>query len=361
MANTIFTDMIQSRGAAYRDQQIAAWSHYLAPIDDREGRLAGNSRRWGDASPDVQSRVVETLVESARDAGLGARETAHVLAIARIESGFNPDAAAGTTSASGLGQFIDKTGRSYGLDESNRFDVHAQSRALVAHFIDNRDLATRRGLGEAYIYKYHHDGPMLDSGGLALGREHVIPLIDAYTRFVQHTFGIEQSIEGRSSQSDPSSRNNPEASTSGELLREGQRGAGVAGLQAALAGLGFTDRRDVSLEVDGVFGPRTGEVVRAFQHTQGLQVDGVVGPETREALDRAMQVEQGRDVAAARITPVDSLLAAARSGDPDTLRSALETLSATRFGQMFQQAQAAHAAEPDRLAQAQQEQCGPER
>ncbi|OUL16964.1 hypothetical protein B0X78_03015 [bacterium AM6] len=119
----IYQDMVQPRGAAYSSDRIKSWSHYREPIDQSDGRLHGNSRRWGDATPEVQSRVIDTLIESAREKGLTPRETAHVLAIARVESGFNPDAAAGTTSASGLGQFIDKTGNHYHLNNRNRFDV----------------------------------------------------------------------------------------------------------------------------------------------------------------------------------------------------------------------------------------------
>ncbi|NYH46983.1 UNVERIFIED_ORG: putative chitinase [Xanthomonas campestris] len=147
--------------------------------------MHGESRRWGDASPQTQSRVIDSLIDASRDAGLSSRETAYVLAIARVESGFNPDAAAGTTSASGLGQFIDRTGAHYGVNASNRFDVHTQSQALVQHFIDNRDLARSRGEGEDYIYKYHHDGPSKDYGGLALSRREIAPHLDNYTQFVE--------------------------------------------------------------------------------------------------------------------------------------------------------------------------------
>lgn len=184
MPNEIYTDMLQPKGAEYRSSQIKPWSHYREPIDDTDGRLHGESRRWGDASPEVQSRVIDSLIESSREAGLTPRETAYVLAIARVESGFNPDAAAGTTSASGLGQFIDKTGKHYGLTNANRFDVDAQSDALVAHFVDNRNLARNRGQGEDYIYKYHHDGPTTDYGGLGLSRREIAPHLDQYEQFV---------------------------------------------------------------------------------------------------------------------------------------------------------------------------------
>ncbi|PZP61640.1 MAG: lytic transglycosylase [Pseudoxanthomonas spadix] len=183
--DTIYTDMVQPRGAGYRSDRIKPWSHYREPIDTGDGRLHGESRRWGDASPQTQSRVIDNLIDASREAGLSSRETAYVLAIARVESGFNPDAAAGTTSASGLGQFIDRTGSQYGVNNGNRFDVQTQSRALVQHFIDNRDLARSRGHGEDYIYKYHHDGPSKDYGGLGLSRREVAPYLDRYEHFVE--------------------------------------------------------------------------------------------------------------------------------------------------------------------------------
>lgn len=183
MPNDIYTNMVQPPGAAYRSNQIESWSHYREPIDESRP-LHGQSRRWGDASPEVQSRVIDSLIESSREAGLTPRETAYVLAIARVESGFNPDAAAGTTSASGLGQFIDRTGKHYGLNNANRFDVDSQSDALVAHFVDNRNLARDRGQGEDYIYKYHHDGPTKDYGGLGLAQRKVAPHLDEYEQFV---------------------------------------------------------------------------------------------------------------------------------------------------------------------------------
>jgi putative chitinase len=192
MSNDIYESMIQPRGREYRSEQIKPWSHYREPVDHSPDRLAGNSRIWGDASPEVQSRVIDTLIESSRNAGLTPRETAHVIAIARVESGFNPDAAAGTTSASGLGQFIDKTGRHYDLSNQNRFSPEAQADALVAHFIDNRNLAVSRGQGEEYIYKYHHDGPTRDYGGLGLSNREVAPHLNEYEAFVRQRLGLQQ-------------------------------------------------------------------------------------------------------------------------------------------------------------------------
>lgn len=172
-------------GAAYRDSQIVSYSHYLDDIVSSPGRVSGRSRRWGDASTETQQASVNSLIAASRDKGLTTRETALVLAIAGIESGYNPDAAAGTTSASGLGQFTDQTGKAYGLNKSNRWDVNAQANALVAHFLDNKRLADSRGQGEEFIYKYYHDGPSLDYGGLAISRSEVIPLANEIYLWLQ--------------------------------------------------------------------------------------------------------------------------------------------------------------------------------
>lgn len=195
MTDEIYQSMIQQRGREYRSDQIKPYSHYREPIDTTPGRLAGNSRVWGDASPEVQSRVIDELIDASQRAGLSPRETAHVLAIARIESGFNPDAAAGTTSASGLGQFVDRTGaglRNHPVNDTNRFDARSGADALVEHFIENRDLARRRGQGEEYIYKYHHDGPTRDYGGLGLSQREVMPRLDEYERFVDERLARRQ-------------------------------------------------------------------------------------------------------------------------------------------------------------------------
>jgi hypothetical protein len=75
----------------------------------------------------------------------------------------------------------------------------------------------------------------------------------------------------------------PSPSTRRPVLRRGSRGGAVGDLQARLnmwlmaqgaqSGLG-------KLAVDGVFGSRTQDVVRAYQQAQGLRADGVVGSQT---------------------------------------------------------------------------------
>jgi len=170
------------KGAAYRDDQIASYSHYREPVDTRPGRLAGRSRIWGDADLPVQKQAIDRLLAAGRAPRLNARRYALLLATAKIESGFNPDAAAGTTSASGLGQFIDKTGALYGLDDSNRFDLDEGVRALLAHFLDNAQLALERGKPDVWCYKYHHDGPVGDYGGEVLATGKFADLASLYQK-----------------------------------------------------------------------------------------------------------------------------------------------------------------------------------
>lgn len=65
-------------------------------------------------------------------------------------------------------------------------------------------------------------------------------------------------------------------------LRPGDKGENVKQLQRVLRLLGHYDG-----EVDGSYGPRTTDAVKAFQKAIGLNPDGVAGPETLEALRKA--------------------------------------------------------------------------
>jgi hypothetical protein len=176
--------MYATRGPAYRDDQIISSSHYKTEIDRSNGRLCGNSRRHGDASIQVQREVIGEIVDAAKESGLTKQDLAMVLAMARVESGFNPDAAAGTTTAAGLGQFIDRTGRSYGItSDRERFDVKVGARALIKHFLENKKLAEKAYSGRdmyVMIYALHHDGPSLAYGGVDISKSEVMPKYDLY-------------------------------------------------------------------------------------------------------------------------------------------------------------------------------------
>lgn len=62
-------------------------------------------------------------------------------------------------------------------------------------------------------------------------------------------------------------------------LRKGSGGDNVEELQAVL-----NAKYGAALEVDGIFGAKTEQAVKAFQSAKGLTADGVVGPKTWAAL-----------------------------------------------------------------------------
>ena len=65
-------------------------------------------------------------------------------------------------------------------------------------------------------------------------------------------------------------------------LSQGNAGPRVAALQKRLAALGNDPG-----PVDGAFGQKTDNAVRAFQKISSLKADGIVGPQTTAALDAA--------------------------------------------------------------------------
>ena len=69
-------------------------------------------------------------------------------------------------------------------------------------------------------------------------------------------------------------------------LKKGSKGQAVKDLQEALKALGF----DVGA-VDGVFGKKTEDAVKAFQKLQEIDADGIVGPVTWINIDEADQSE----------------------------------------------------------------------
>lgn len=69
-----------------------------------------------------------------------------------------------------------------------------------------------------------------------------------------------------------------------ELIRSGQRGEQVLGVQTKLVALGYDVPAD---ERAGFFGEGTLDSVRAFQQARGLIVDGIVGPDTWRELVEA--------------------------------------------------------------------------
>ncbi|QQR69456.1 MAG: transglycosylase SLT domain-containing protein [Alphaproteobacteria bacterium] len=174
------------KGGSYRADQVIKESHYNDPIDRTAGRLAGRSRKVGDADPDVQMKVIDMVIQTGQEKGMSNSGVAFILSIIREESGFNPDAAAGTTTAAGLGQFINTTWKentsvSTPVGQAGQFDAYISIQTMVSFFNKIKDKCERQGLGPEYYYAFYHDGlgssfvKGVDTPGTLLSRQDIIP------------------------------------------------------------------------------------------------------------------------------------------------------------------------------------------
>ncbi|TCV81083.1 hypothetical protein [Sulfurirhabdus autotrophica] len=147
----------------------------LKPIIEKPaGALAGLSRIHGDAAPLVQDKIIDILVEIGARYKLSYRDIAHLLLICKIESGFNPDAAAGTSSAGGLGQYtkvtvkeaaksnVSKLRLGFNLDLSGDyiFDAEHGAYGVVLSFMIAKEHAIEFFAKdyEKHLYLFHHEG-----------------------------------------------------------------------------------------------------------------------------------------------------------------------------------------------------------
>ena len=173
----------------YKSSTSVDHSNFKQPIV--EGGLRGNSRLAFDADIKVQNKVIDLIVEESKTQGLSAKETAMTLAIARHESGFNPDAASNLSSASGVGQFINETGSHFGLDDNNRWDANAQVKALVAHTKKTYDYVRRTKRPLSWVYKIHHDGyNHKDPKGLRIAEQSILPIYNGLLETIMKKTGF---------------------------------------------------------------------------------------------------------------------------------------------------------------------------
>lgn len=163
-------------------KETASYSHFNDPITFFDGALHGNSRRWGDAPAETQNAVISEILNQTSLRGWSTLNQSFALALARVESGFNPDAAAGSTSASGIGQLIDATASALGLQSESRFSIQGNVGAMLDLIDQNRLIAEERFPGStetagglALQYALYHDGPSLNYGGLEIAQQQVVP------------------------------------------------------------------------------------------------------------------------------------------------------------------------------------------
>jgi putative chitinase len=170
---------VTSPGAPY-DNPVP-YSHYNQPLE--KGGIRGYSRIWGDAPRETQSTVISQILTVGRRMKFNDEELAFALSVARTESGFNPDAAAGTTSASGVGQLIDRTAENLGVRGDMRFDVKENVNGFLSLLGSvlktSRNQLPRQSQNKIFerAYGLYHDGPSLKYGGQNLAKKVVTPQI----------------------------------------------------------------------------------------------------------------------------------------------------------------------------------------
>lgn len=121
--------------------------------------------------------VIDKIISLGSRLHLSYKDIAYALLLCYAESGFNPDAAAGTTSASGLAQYTRGTMKNFSrrakkylsqtlnMDETNVFDVDIGVYGVLAAYLFNKDLSEQWIISSdpdkfwQTIYMLHHDGP----------------------------------------------------------------------------------------------------------------------------------------------------------------------------------------------------------
>lgn len=164
------------KGKAYFDDQIKTFSLIsIYPDIDTSRKLRGNSRTIGDANKDVQDTIIDMIITIAVRYGLSYKEISYILLTTKVESGFNPDAAAGTTSAAGLAQgtvgFIndaltqseDILGFQLDLRNEEVFDAEKGCYAVIYSFLLNKSKVMESYTSDQseyweWLYLLHHDG-----------------------------------------------------------------------------------------------------------------------------------------------------------------------------------------------------------
>lgn len=172
---------VQSQTRPQDPTKVKSRSFFYDPIESRIP--CGKSRRWGDATPSNRIQCIDKLIARSIENGLSDEATAYLISMIYIESGFNPDAAAISTSACGLGQFINATAKAYGLVKATRFDADENVRAILQLWTELEAIAIKqtsylKDSDDLFItiYKYYHDGFARNYGGADIARTRILPL-----------------------------------------------------------------------------------------------------------------------------------------------------------------------------------------
>lgn len=152
-------------------ENIISGSRFTRTYDSEEVARNGIREFLSVGAPEwTQRESVRAILFHARKAGLPIEDQAVLLAIADIESGFNPMARAPTTSACGLFQFVKRTGESFSLSTSDCMNPWLNAKSEIEHYLYNFDRRVKRHVNDLsgaervfrtfeLSYYLHHDGP----------------------------------------------------------------------------------------------------------------------------------------------------------------------------------------------------------
>lgn len=151
-------------------------------------QLRGMGSGWGAATQEVKNEVMLRILDYS--ASLAPEDQAVLLGIARLESGFNPDAKSSSSSASGVFQIISRTANNLGLSGGEVFDADKNIEAAVVLYRQilkelEADYPDARGDQRAIIiYGLYHDGPSNTGDGQGIARRDLVPYLAGYRNTV---------------------------------------------------------------------------------------------------------------------------------------------------------------------------------
>lgn len=167
----IHNQMIMGKISDQTIDRIIEGSRFSRPFDAEAINKSGPQELLRVGAPVwIQREGVRAILYHARKSGLAIEDQAVLLAIADIESGFNPIARAPTTTACGLFQFVKKTGEIFGLPHTDCMDPMANAHAQISHYQYNFERRVRPFVEQLagpervfrtfeLSYYLHHDGP----------------------------------------------------------------------------------------------------------------------------------------------------------------------------------------------------------
>ena len=202
----IYDILRTSKGKAY--SSAADHSLLFTPLDTSR-KIRGNSRVHGDVSEENRKLIIDKIISVGARYHLNYKDIAYALLMCKVESGFNPDAAAGTSSAGGLAQNLQTTvdlvktnsknflGFEINIKGTKVFDVDTGVYCVILDYMFNKSLADKWGFKPndskywQLIYMLHHDGPgyYQDERGKqrALKFHWSKDAIDAYNRVIKNS------------------------------------------------------------------------------------------------------------------------------------------------------------------------------